>query len=101
MRTRSEKYEQYIVHHHNEGLLEDFNDQTVYRFPNGYGASVIYGEYTYGLEIAVLEFLDNEENYWTITYDSGLTEDVFGYVEDLDGVLDDIFLLGWKHEYPS
>lgn len=50
--------------------------QAIVRFPNGYGASVIRGPYTYGgteglYELGVLH--DGK-----LCYDSGLTSDVFG-----------------------
>ena len=52
--------------------------QHVYEFPNGYGASVIKHDYSYGgrnglWEIAVLE-------YGELCYTSGITEDVIGHL---------------------
>lgn len=52
--------------------------QAVVHFSNGYGASVVKGPHTYGglegfYELAVLH--DGE-----LCYDSGLTEDVFGWL---------------------
>lgn len=52
--------------------------QHVYAFPNGYGASVIKTDYSYGgknglWEIAVLK---DEE----ICYTSGITDDVIGHL---------------------
>lgn len=49
-------------------------------FDNGYGASIVIGEYTYGgrnglYEIAIL---DNEG----ITYDTPITSDVIGYLSE-------------------
>lgn len=65
-------YEEYIVRQ-NE-LFGGY--QTRYKFPNGYGASVIYHEGSYGLELAVLD----PEGY--LTYDTSITDDVVGYIEN-------------------
>lgn len=61
--------------------------QRVYKFPNGYGASVIKGPYTYGgkkglWELAVLK---GEE----LCYDTDITSDVIGHLNDpeMDAVL--------------
>jgi len=66
-------------HHHDE-----FGERAVFNFANGYGASIICGQYSYGgseglYEVAVMH---NEE----ICYDSGLTEDVIGHLDKEDVV---------------
>ena len=67
--------------------------QKVYKFPNGYGASVIQHKGSYGYvkgqwEVAVL--LNGE-----LCYDSGITEDVIGHLNDpeVDNILGKIFRL--------
>lgn len=40
-----------------------FNEQVLYKFPNNYGASVILGPYTYGLELAVIYFSNEKLGY--------------------------------------
>lgn len=56
--------------------------QTVYKFLNGYGASVICGgTYTYGddehpYELAVLKFYGEASG---LCYDTPITDDVIGY----------------------
>lgn len=60
--------------------------KTRYHFPNGYGASVIYTNFSYGLELAVL--YNGEINYKTV-----ITDDVVPYIRDkqeLAGLLERI-----------
>jgi hypothetical protein len=54
--------------------------QAVFKFDNGYGASVIYGAGTYGVEMAVALFDENGD--WDITYDTPITDDVIAYIPD-------------------
>ena len=56
----------------------------IFRFDNGYGASVIKHAYSYGheedlWELAVLEFYDGD---YHICYDTEITDDVIGYLTD-------------------
>jgi hypothetical protein len=65
-------------------------DQEIYRFPNGYGASVIRG-LSYGgsvglYELAVVLYDDGPKEEWTtyldfsICYDTPITGDVIGHL---------------------
>ncbi len=61
-----------------------FHRQWLYRFANGYGASVVQGSHTYGgeaglYELAVLRF-DGDSDSFELTYDTPVTHDVLGYL---------------------
>lgn len=66
--------------------------QKLYRFPNGYGASVVKGEHTYGgdeglWELAVLTFADKNgttlgDYDFEICYTTPICEDVVGHLTD-------------------
>jgi hypothetical protein len=72
--------------------------QKVYRFKNGYGASVVrfqilglHGSHTTDTtwELAVVRF---EGDKWRLVYDTGITSDVMDYLTDVEveAVLDRI-----------
>ena len=70
-----------------ETIKEDNKLQKIYAFPNGYGASVIKHEGSYGFdkdqwELAVLK--DDE-----LCYSTDITSDVMGYLNDpqVDNIL--------------
>ena len=86
MFTKSNKYSEYIKEH-NEGA---FASHTTYKFPNGYGASVIHGAFTSELEATVIRWRDN---HWSTDYSTPITNDVIEYIDDLDAVLEDIYNL--------
>lgn len=62
----------------------------MYRFPNNYGASVVSGPHTYGIELAVILF-DNEDCH--IIYDTPITNDILCYLNEvsLKRALKDIY----------
>ena len=71
--------------------------QKVYRFENGYGASVVRFHGSYGgdsgqLELGVVKFTGDE---YKLTYQTPITEDVLGYLSDSDvaAILDRIAAL--------
>ena len=85
--TYSEHFKKYIKEQNDLGY-----PQTIYKFPNGYGASVIKFNYIYfGIEIAVLWFEKNGN--WDIDYSTPITNDVIGGLneEERDNVLQQIF----------
>ena len=90
--TYSEHFKKYIKEQNDLGY-----PQTIYKFPNGYGASVIKFNYIYfGIEIAVLWFEKNGN--WDIDYSTPITNDVIGGLnaEERDNVLQQIFNLEEK-----
>lgn len=86
METLVKDFEKYAK----KGRGFEENKQIVYKFPNGYGASVVHGEYTYGLELAVIKFTGND---FVLDYSTEITDDVRGYLdqESLERTLQGIF----------
>lgn len=87
--TYSEKFKDYIEKQRYIG-----HRQTIYKFPNGYGASVIELNYIrFFIELAVLRF--DEDGNWDIDYSTPITNDVIGGLneESRDSVLQNIFEL--------
>lgn len=73
--------------------------QSLYRFPNGYGASVVNHGIAYGgLELAVIRF-DGNGNDYRVVYDTPVTSDVIGHLtpEELEQTLDAINALPVSH----
>jgi complete genome len=87
--TYSNKFKDYIVEQNDLGY-----PRTIYKFSNGYGASVIKFNYVYfgiGIEIAILRF--DENGNWDIDYSTSITNDVIGGLNEKirDEVLQRIF----------
>lgn len=63
--------------------------QYVFRFGNNYGASVVKHSGSYGSdndlwELAVLKFYGPGAWDWNLDYDTEITDDVLGYLEEAD-----------------
>lgn len=59
--------------------------QKVYKFENGFGASVVQHQYSYGSdrgqwELGVIKFTGSADE-WHLNYDTDITSDVLGYLE--------------------
>lgn len=61
-------------------------EQHVYRFDNGYGASVIRGPYSYGGESGLFELgvITFDGDQWSLTYETPITSDVLGHLDLVD-----------------
>ncbi|TYC47831.1 hypothetical protein ESZ50_11090 [Weissella muntiaci] len=61
--------------------------RTRYKFENSFGASVIYGPGSFGLELAVIRY--NKDGSWDIDYSTDITDDVVGRLtpDELDNLL--------------
>jgi hypothetical protein len=59
------------------------NDQWEYHFPNGFGASVVQGPYTYGGDSGLFELavLARDGDDWSLTYETPVTNDVLGWLD--------------------
>ena len=84
-KLKYDKFEKYLYK-----VREESNLHYIFKFNNGYGASVIKNIMSYGhaqdlFELAVIEFID--EFTWKICCSIEITDDVLGYLTD-DDVLD-------------
>lgn len=75
-----EGFDNYLL---GKGLV-DGGIHYVFRFENGYGASVVKGPRTYGglqdlWELAVIEFFGERSMNYELDYDTEITDDVCGY----------------------
>ena len=69
--------------------------QLVFRFPNGYGASLINSSMSYGKEIAVARFDGDNCDDWDLEYSTPVTRDVLGHLTavEIEATLDAIAAL--------
>lgn len=78
-----EELEQYKIYG-----MHQFNEQVIYEFENGFGASVIWGPNSYGLEMMLIcndeQLIDDENDYvknQIKELDSDLWYDVVGHMD--------------------
>ncbi len=62
--------------------------QRLYRFGNGYGASVVRHSFSYGSdeglwELAVIRYLGENERF-VLVYDTSVSDDVIGHLSETD-----------------
>lgn len=65
-----------------ETIFRDGGSQTLYRFDNGYGASVINHSFSYGMELAVTKYSGPHINDFDLCYDTSITNDVIGHLNE-------------------
>lgn len=58
--------------------------QTIYRFDNGYGASVVNHSFSYGTEMAVVRFTGSSMDDFDLCYTTPITDDVLGHLSPAD-----------------
>ena len=74
--------------------------QILFRFRNGYGASVVQNGTSYGrgdrYELAVIRYLGPGEHEWSLCYETPITGDVIGHlsISAAHKILNDIGALG-------
>lgn len=83
----NEKFKEFMVIDRKHPNTPRHEYQWVFKFPNGYGASLITGGFgTYGeYEIGVVKFLTEEGNSFDLTYSTSVTDNVIGHL-DLKGI---------------
>ena len=82
--------------------------QKIYKFENGYGASVVrfklpfgeYGSYTNSedeWELAVIKFVGKSNSKFNLDYGTSITDDVMGHLstEEVEKILNKIRKLKW------
>ena len=68
--------------------IEDMDGcQYIFRFNNGFGASVVSHKGSYGYkeglwELAVIKFNPEIDGDWSLTYETDITDNVIGWLDD-------------------
>lgn len=82
----------------------EYGLQKIYRFDNGFGASVVKSQFSYGgdenlWELAVIVFDSDDPEVFELTYETPITNDVIGNLsdEDVEEKLTEIKALTWRH----
>lgn len=63
------------------GIGKRYN--VLFKFPNGYGGSVIEGQGSYGMELAVVKFKGDSENF-NLVYDTHIADEVLGHLTKVE-----------------
>ena len=86
-KLKYDKFEKYLYEATKETLSHKENYQYIFKFDNGYGASVIKNSVSHGhaqdlFELVVIKFTD--EFTWNFCYTTKITDAVLGYLENDD-----------------
>lgn len=79
-KTISTKYNSLTLREFKEVHTVLFGVQHVYRFQNGYGASVV--ALGHGLELAVIRFMSPSIDDWDLCYDTKIASDVLPRLDE-------------------
>ena len=72
----------FVEHKHFVEYNKEYT-QHLFKFPNGYGASVVRNQYSYGGEEGLFELAVLDE-YDELTYNTPITNDVLGWLSEGD-----------------
>lgn len=82
-KTTIKGFEKFAVQNPND---VDLPDQTMYRFDNKRGASIVFHRGSYGYEQGLLELAvatwSKDGSEWDIDYSTDITRDVVGYLNE-------------------
>lgn len=82
-KTTIKGFEKFVVQNPND---VDLPDQTMYRFDNNRGASIVFHRGSYGYEQGLLELAvatwSKDGSEWFIEYSTDITKDVVGYLNE-------------------
>lgn len=84
-----DQFDKYLFEAKSGRYIDSEELQYIFKFENGYGASVVKNIGSYGnrqdlFELAIIRFTD--EFTWNLCYSTEITNDVIGYLTN-DGVL--------------
>lgn len=86
-KLKYDEFEEYLVEANNSKFSGNEQLHYVFKFENGYGASIIKHIGSYGgmedlFELAVIKFSDDYS--WELCYDTEITNDVIGWLDNND-----------------
>ena len=90
-KLKYDEFEEYLLEATNSKFSGNERLRYIFKFENGYGASVIKNGASYGgmedlFELAVIKFSDHYGCHygWKLCYDTEITDDVIGWLDNND-----------------